>query len=144
MRAANDEGALPGEEAREGHDDPHDHEGGPDDAPEHAEAMAPSAHEAPIAEHTVARHEEAPPSAYEAAPVAVSRPSEPARRIPSIEPVSPPVVLETIADVAPTAAPEPAPVVAEPKPVEIRVESSHEDSSRPMRKGWWQRRFSAE
>jgi hypothetical protein len=99
---------------------------------------------APIAEHAVARHEQAPPAYVAAAPIAVSRPSEPARRIPSIEPVSPPAVLETIAEVAPPAQAAPQPVLAEPKPVEIRVESSIEDSSRPMRKGWWQRRFSAE
>ncbi len=94
----------------------------------------PAARHEPIAEHAAARHEEAPAAVP-------SRPSEPAGRIPSVEPVSPPAVLETISHAA---------VVHEPaareelKPAEIHIESASEDSSRPLRKGWWQRRFTAE
>jgi len=119
---------------------------GHDDAP--AVAAAP---EAPIGEHSVARHEqEAPAAAEPEAPVAPSRPSEPAGRIPSVEPISP-AVMDSVEAATPAApaptppsapAPSPAPVAA--KPIEIRVEPAVEDSSRPLRKGWWQRRFSAE
>jgi hypothetical protein len=56
-----------------------------------------------------------------------------------VEPISPPAALEQVAHVATI---HPIVTPAEPRPIEIKVETSDEDPSRPARKGWWQRRFS--
>ncbi len=111
-----------------------EHDADRDEAPALSGAAPQEAVSAVAEAHTeeAERPQAEPEKATETRPVS-TRPVEPAVRIPSIEPVSPPAVLEQIAGVV-TVPP------SAPKPVEIKVEAD-EDPSRPIRKGWWQRRF---
>ncbi|RTL60574.1 MAG: ribonuclease E/G [Hyphomicrobiales bacterium] len=113
-------------------------EGGSEEPAGHAEDDHDAEPETVAGEHAPVangngQHAEAPREPERAAE---PKPRDIADRIPHVEPISPPAVMEQVASV--TAAPAPVPA----GPVEIKVETSEDDPSRPARKGWWQRRFS--